>query len=979
MTPAITGPERSVGIPILHSIPVLLCALFGFASPLAARPPNPVIWKSPSKGSAGSMPIGNGDIGLNVWAEADGNIRFYVAKSDAWDGAGRLLRLGGVDIAFSPNPFSGKNFSQTLDAAAGQIIFTGADGFKCLLWVDANAPVIRIQATAPSGVSVSVKPNIWRREKTEINPKDLRGYSWYMGGLDATQGVFSAPGPVFSYPDTIADLGGERVGWYQRNETSLWEFGFVHQQIGQPPAGEKDPLLHRTFGMAMGSPQLVKRGPELLESAAPVKEFRMDLVALTEMAPSAMDWLNNVTALLEKASALDLKTAWEKHVAWWKAFWDRSYIQISKAVDPPRQMVSPTANPLSIGVSTSGADGLVGAIASVRIYERALSPAEIQVLDSTAPSGLTASWDFSTFSGGAVTDPSSGLVADPLGSPESDEVDGRKGVRLDGTSGFRVPPDAKLDLTHGGTLEVMVSPGTQAPGGGRLLDKGQPGTALGYVLDTFPGNSLRLITMDGLLKGGSLLPVGGWHRVVAVFDAKGRRIYLDGQLVTEDSPASSGSLLAERLDQAYQLQRYMSAIAGRGVFPIHFNGSLFWGEKHDVRGAPAIDPDWRQWAADYWWQNTRLPYYPMLASGDFEMMKPLFEMYFNRLSTETARTKAWFGCEGAFVGETATFWGMMSNGDYGYDRPPELQVGETKNRVMRYYWQPGIELTHMMLDYYDHTGDKTFLKERLAPMAEAYLKYYSSRFKRDAQGKLVITPAQSLETWANVVNPTPDVAGLAQNSARILALPPDLVPGSLRRLAREIADATPAIPMRTEGGQELIGFAEQVNCKRSNRENPELYTVYPYRTYGLLKPDLELARATFHARTTKDVFGWHQTGMQAACLGLSDECALALAMNLRNNNPKFRFPVMWGPNYDWLPDQCHGSNFVNTLQLMLLQADGEKILIAPAWPAGWDVEFKLHAPGNTTVEAAIRNGKVEDLKVTPAERAKDVVNLLKGK
>ena len=945
-------------------------------SALNAMPPEPLVWDSPSTGSAGSMPIGNGDIGLNVWTQADGTIRTYIAKTDAWDGAGRLLRLGGVDIAFSPNPFGGKTFSQTLDAAAGQIVFKGENGFEARLWVDANAPVIRVQATAPAGVSVSVKPNIWRREKREIPAKELQGYTWYMGGADSMGGNYGGPEPVYSYPDIIADLKGDAIGWYQRNETSFWEFGFTHQQMDGPPAGAVDPLLHRTFGLAMTSPQLVKKGPELLESSAPVKEFRLDIVALTEMAPAAPDWLKNVTSLLEKASASNLKTAWEAHAAWWQAFWDRSYIQISKAVDPPRQMVSPTANPLSIGVSTSGMDGLVGVISSVRLYDRALSPAEINALDGPSPSGLVAGWDFSTFSGGAVTDSLAGLVADPFGSPESDSVDGRKGVRLDGMSGFRVPPDTKLDLIHGGTLEVHVSAGTQAPEGGRLLDKGQPGTALGYVLDTFPGNSLRLITQDGLLKGGPVLPVGGWHRVVAVFDAKGRRIYLNGQLVAEDSPASADEPLAKRLNQAYELQRYLSACAGRGAFPIRFNGSLFWGETQDVIGSPPIDPDWRMWAADYWWQNTRLPYYPMLASGDYEMMKPLFEMYFNRLPTEIARTKAWFGCEGAFMGETASFWGMMSNGDYGYERPPYLQVGELKNAIMRYYWQPGIEITHMMLDYYDHTGDKAFVKDRLAPMAEAYLKYYATRFSQDANGKLVITPAQSLETWANVVNPTPDVAGLAQNTKRILALPKDLVPASLRKLAQEVLDATPEIPMRTENGREIIGFAEEVNCERSNLENPELYPVYPYRNYGIGKPGLELARETYAARITKDYQGWHQSGMQAACLGMDDEAAAVLASNIGNSNKNFRFPIMWGPNYDWTPDQDHGSNLINTLQLMLLQPDGDKILLAPAWPEGWEAEFKLHAPKNTTVEASIRNGKIENLKVTPPERAKDVINCL---
>ena len=53
---------------------------------------------------------------------------------------------------------------------------------------------------------------------------------------------------------------------------------------------------------------------------------------------------------------------------------------------------------------------------------------------------------------------------------------------------------------------------------------------------------------------------------------------------------------------------------------------------------------------------------------------------------------------------------------------------------------------------------------------------------------------------------------------------------------------------------------------------------------------------------------------------------------------------MWGPNYDWLPDQDHGSNIMLTLQHMVLETAGDKIFVLPAWPKDWDVSFKLHAP-----------------------------------
>jgi hypothetical protein len=60
-------------------------------------------------------------------------------------------------------------------------------------------------------------------------------------------------------------------------------------------------------------------------------------------------------------------------------------------------------------------------------------------------------------------------------------------------------------------------------------------------------------------------------------------------------------------------------------------------------------------------------------------------------------------------------------------------------------------------------------------------------------------------------------------------------------------------------------------------------------------------------------------------------------------------------------------------QSMLLQTDGRQIFLLPAWPKGWDVEFKLHAPQQTIVEGVVRGGKVASLHVTPESRRQDVV------
>jgi len=58
-----------------------------------------------------------------------------------------------------------------------------------------------------------------------------------------------------------------------------------------------------------------------------------------------------------------------------------------------------------------------------------------------------------------------------------------------------------------------------------------------------------------------------------------------------------------------------------------------------------------------------------------------------------------------------------------------------------------------------------------------------------------------------------------------------------------------------------------------------------------------------------------------------------------------------------------------------MQTEGTKITLLPAWPQGWEGDFKLNAPFQTTVQGTISNGTVINLIVTPAERAADVTIL----
>ena len=110
------------------------------------------------------MPLGNGDIGLNVWTEQNGDIVFYIGKSDAWSenpkGTTGLAKVGKVRLSTEPALFAGTNgFSQALRLYDGQIVIKGEKGELCL-WVDANAPVIhaQVKGSTPCVLTASLDP-----------------------------------------------------------------------------------------------------------------------------------------------------------------------------------------------------------------------------------------------------------------------------------------------------------------------------------------------------------------------------------------------------------------------------------------------------------------------------------------------------------------------------------------------------------------------------------------------------------------------------------------------------------------------------------------------------------------------------------------------------------------------------------------------------------------------------------------------------
>jgi len=451
---------------------------------------------------------------------------------------------------------------------------------------------------------------------------------------------------------------------------------------------------------------------------------------------------------------------------------------------------------------------------------------------------------------------------------------------------------------------------------------------------------------------------------------------------------------AFQITQRYALERFCQAAASRGAVPPPYNGSIFTMDMPaGVLGfnqpkTKAVSADERDWAnLSFMWQNTRHPYWSMAARGDYDTIVPGMKFVRDGLDLCRDRCRKFFGFDAAFIME-ASWWHNV--GVFDWDRVPGH---------LRYHQLATIELPAIMAETYEHTRDRKFLEEILLPCAEAGIDYYAGRFtKRDANGKMLMEDVGCAETYQGVTNPCTEMGCLKYLLTKLLSFAID---DARRAKWSKLLAEMPEVPVRRIRGMELLAVGEQYNPGREICESPELYSVYPFRQAWLGTPSLlAMARQSFHVRTISldgtddkqavETGGWQSAPVQAAYLGLAREAARLTSMNFHdrfihwNDNidpdapfpqrPRARFPAFWECKMDGTPDNDHGANSVNALQSMLLQSDGKKIYLLPAWPEDWDVTFKLWASDNTTVECVYRGGRVTTLKVTPESRRADVVD-----
>ena len=423
----------------------------------------------------------------------------------------------------------------------------------------------------------------------------------------------------------------------------------------------------------------------------------------------------------------------------------------------------------------------------------------------------------------------------------------------------------------------------------------------------------------------------------------------------------------------YNLFRYMLGCNAHSQWPTKFNGGLFTFDPEYVNPADEykLSPDFRNWGGGvHTAQNQRLVYWPALKNGDFDMLKAQLDFYLRIYKNAEERSRLYWGHEGACLTEQIENYGLPCYPEYGTKRPAGFDPGMERNAWLEYEWDTCLEFCMMALEAHRYGGMD--IKDYL-PMIRSCLRFFDEHYqylanqrgakRLDGNGKLVLYPGSGGETFKGAYNSTSTIAALRTVAEALMAIHYDQE--EMKALLSRLPDITLRDGM----------IAPAMHYERvQNVETTQLYPVFPWRMYGVGRPDLDVARRTYENDTLAVKFrshvGWKQDAIWAACLGMTDEAQRLVTLKMQDG--PHRFPAFWGPGYDWTPDHNWGGSGMIAVQEMLMQEVDDRIYLFPAWPRDWDVRFRLRASRGTIVEAELRQGKVVNVRVTPT-RDKDKI------
>lgn len=373
---------------------------------------------------------------------------------------------------------------------------------------------------------------------------------------------------------------------------------------------------------------------------------------------------------------------------------------------------------------------------------------------------------------------------------------------------------------------------------------------------------------------------GWWHR------------YWEGTYVELSGTGGAANAAAARVQAHYYYYLYLMAASSRGPLPPKFNGML-WNTRGDAR----------MWGDMHWWHNVSCFYDGLPATGKWELMEPVYDMYSAMLpDCERAARDAW-GSAGVWIPETVHFNGPPP-------LPPEIAAelrefllcrkpvdkltghfktfASMRNPLHPYWnylafdcWKTGrfefrtqghgpfSYVTHILSSgtkiallfwaRYEYTRDPAWLRDRAYPLIRGVAEFYRNfpNLKLGADGKYHLHNLNNHEPTWNAQDPLGELAAMqsilpvAIRAAEILGVDADLRESWRDLLARLAPLPTTDHPLAIHPRQAGESATWDVGLKpvaKANRGGVEPLIFYGLYSIETTDPGMTaLAAATYGA------------------------------------------------------------------------------------------------------------------------------------
>jgi len=95
------------------------------------------------------------------------------------------VKIGRVRVALEPNPFrDSQPFRQELALRDGEIRMSAGKGVKLRIWVDANQPVVHVEAESESPLNATARTEIWRTATRALQKPEEENSAYGQHGTD---------------------------------------------------------------------------------------------------------------------------------------------------------------------------------------------------------------------------------------------------------------------------------------------------------------------------------------------------------------------------------------------------------------------------------------------------------------------------------------------------------------------------------------------------------------------------------------------------------------------------------------------------------------------------------------------------------------------------------------------------------------------------------------------------------------------------